>query len=654
MKKNPATLFISILFLTVILPARSRGQVIYDMYDTLCSGDALFGYNTTGIYRDTFPTAPGDSIRVLHLQVIPRFGAPPLPRWFNTGTNDAGGTLPVGDTDLRWQVSTDQSGPYLPAIVMTPHALYSPSSWPDCAWISHSVSGAHMGVAFYFYRIGFELPCMDSCHNSFDTDSSFCLALDILVDNSVYEVFVNGAPQSASLGGFPVSFPYNYVGFSTAHMLSLNLCSGWKRGYNSLIVQVASAGPNAGFLCQASVIQSPPPPPPPVKASFEAVAAADFSVPADTGCAPHAVRFLNTSAAATGYVWDFGDGSPPSTADSPVHTYPAPGVYPVTLIATATACSTRADTIRKTIIVFPYPEVDLGPDTSVCDDTLLLQPATTYPGGAYLWSTGQTTPSITVTQTGRYWLEINYHGCADRDSTDITLTVVATDLGPDREVCAGDTVLLDATYAPGSRYLWQTGDTTAAITAATPGLYRVTVISPDGCTGSDSLVLTHYPLPAVALGRDTSVCTGTPVVLTARHEHADSLLWSDGSRGDSLETGSGGIYVVTAVNRCGRVSDTVTVEQLFCDIRVPNVFTPNGDGINDIIRILGTVSGISDVRFSIFNRWGQRVFYTQDKYRGWDGQHDGRDALPGVYAYMLEYRISGKGYFQKGNIQLLR
>src|SRR5690606_5613034 len=261
------------------------------MFDTICSGDNRFGYGVTGIYRDTFKTTTVDSIRVLDLTVIPRHGSAPAARWFNTGTNGTGGTLPALTPDLKWKVGTSIGGPYNSAVVMSyvpPN--YSPSIWPDCAWISHSAAtpGSHSSNMLYYYRIDFDLPCMDSGGNSFSVDSSFCLMLDLLVDNAVMEGYVNGIPQSGNMGGvIPPPNPYGYVGFQYAQRPSVTLCSGWKPGDNKLIFEIASGAAYAGFLCQASV--NAPPSPPPIKASFDIDPVVGGASSSDTGCAPFTV-----------------------------------------------------------------------------------------------------------------------------------------------------------------------------------------------------------------------------------------------------------------------------------------------------------------------------------------------------------------------------
>ena len=94
----------------------------------------------------------------------------------------------------------------------------------------------------------------------------------------------------------------------------------------------------------------------------------------------------------------------------------------------------------------------------------------------------------------------------------------------------------------------------------------------------------------------------------------------------------------------------------FCEdpyVFVPNAFTPNGDGENDVLYVRGR--NITDLYFTIFNRWGEKVFETKDLSVGWDGYFRGRVCDPAVYDFYLRYACDGQpGYFQKGNVTLIR
>jgi len=321
------------------------------------------------------------------------------------------------------------------------------------------------------------------------------------------------------------------------------------------------------------------------------------------------------------------------------------------LEVTRNSCVTR-DTIVITAV--PDPEVYIGPDSIICAQT----PArigTEIAGATYLWNTGATTPYINVSATNDYILSVDLDGCVVSDTAVITaMPDPEINLGEDGDICPEQTIVLDGSYGSNSSYVWNTGETTSSISVTSEGTYRVTVTTEHGCIGGDTIILSYYPEPAVALGADTTVCEETPLRLIPRAINADSLLWSDGSVGPVLSVKYGGAYIVTAVNKCGTDMDTIAVTQIFCDIWLPNAFTPNGDGINDIFRILGNTGRLESVMLSIFNRWGERIFVTGDKHQGWDGFQKGEPAQMGTYVYMLQYSLDGKPFTQKGDFHLLR
>ncbi len=517
-----------------------QAQIVTTLRDTLCSGDTVFGYYNTGIYRDTFTAAGGgDSIRELDLKVIPRIGTSPLPRWFNTGTNGAGGRLPGGSQDMNWEVSTGNiNGPYTPAIVMSSKpGSYVTSSWPDCDWISHSAIGSHSGNLDYYYRIDFDLPCFDSCGSSFDVDSTFCLTLDFFADNSVYEIYANGVPQSPLMGGIiPVANPYGHVGFNSAGMVSLTLCNNWKRGYNSLIIRIASGAPYAAFLAQASV--NAPPPPPPIRAGFDIVSSG--TGPDDTGCAPFTVQFVNTSVSAADYIWDFGDGSPVSYVPSPVHTYTAPGVYTVTLIASSTICGHQQDTAEAIVTVYEtdLPDIVVS-DTLICTEgpvNLSVHVRNPSPHNRFLWgpaggimgpadqSSAQVDPVLYTTYWVTVWDTIpGICGFSVTDTIHIEYAPrVLTIFNNDTAVCEGDVVSISGQGTAGYFYLWTPATGVSDTTSLTPDItvtqseiYTVTGRYP-GCPDTSisiSIEMQHYPI--VTLEGDTAVCAGDHIFLNA-------------------------------------------------------------------------------------------------------------------------------------------
>jgi gliding motility-associated-like protein len=364
--------------------------------------------------------------------------------------------------------------------------------------------------------------------------------------------------------------------------------------------------------------------------------------PSDRACVGDTVVLTSSpSFGSASYLWSTGT-SQPSLRVTRSDTY--------WLEITDGQCSGR-DSI---VVVFSQaPQIHIGNDTTICEGDSF-EIGDIVADATYLWSTGSTNPLITVSDAGTYVLAADRNGCVATDTITISVSPLpGIDLGPDGDICPNQTIVLDASW-PDSRYLWSTGDTTATLSVTEAGSYSITVTSAFGCKQQDAVSFSYYPLPVVSLGPDTTVCEETPLILRPFQAHADALRWSDGSTDVTLAVAEGGVYTVSGINKCGEVQDTVVVQQIFCDIWVPNAFTPNGDGVNDMFRALGNIGRLQNYSFQIFNRWGQRVFSTTDPTKGWDGRQDGGEAPGGVYVYSLEYSVNGKPVIGKGNFTLLR
>ncbi len=115
-----------------------------------------------------------------------------------------------------------------------------------------------------------------------------------------------------------------------------------------------------------------------------------------------------------------------------------------------------------------------------------------------------------------------------------------------------------------------------------------------------------------------------------------------------------GFYNITATDLNGCTKNfTVNVVDQNCNIYLPNIFTPNGDRLNDIFRI--TQSGILQLNdFSIYNRWGNKVFSTTQSSIGWDGTYKGKESPAGTYMYIINGSVSNRKKQFKGTITLER
>jgi gliding motility-associated-like protein len=196
-----------------------------------------------------------------------------------------------------------------------------------------------------------------------------------------------------------------------------------------------------------------------------------------------------------------------------------------------------------------------GPTTFCSGDSVTITASGAAP---YLWSTGQTTTSITVTTGGTYSVT-GTGGCGSViDSVIVTvITSAVTSVTPNGPTtfCQGDSVVLTASGA--SSYLWSTGQTSASITVSTSGSYTVTGTSSCGTSNATlSVQVNQFPVPAVSLSGPLTFCQGDSVVLTA--SGGTNYLWSTGAIGTTITAFTTNTYTVTISNLCGSVSTSVT------------------------------------------------------------------------------------------------
>jgi len=220
--------------------------------------------------------------------------------------------------------------------------------------------------------------------------------------------------------------------------------------------------------------------------------------------------------------------------------------------------------------------------------------------------------------------------------------------GTDRQLTAGSGY---------SQYLWSNSSTDPSILVSDTGKYWVSVVDQYGCKGSDTtFIVAIASKPAAFLPHDTSLCLGAhltihPVGIYTQYR------WSDFSSGSALTVSQPGMYwlQVTDSNNCVGF-DTIQVNQTRCfnEPLVPSAFTPNGDGLNDQFKPLLTGNVLTFI-FTIYNRWGEKVFETQSLQRGWDGKLNGVPAASGVFVWYCQYQVEGQApQRKKGTVMLIR
>ncbi|MCH8904241.1 MAG: gliding motility-associated C-terminal domain-containing protein [Bacteroidetes bacterium] len=222
-------------------------------------------------------------------------------------------------------------------------------------------------------------------------------------------------------------------------------------------------------------------------------------------------------------------------------------------------------------------------------------------------------------------------------------------IGRDTLLCPGATLTLkNSTSNLFDNYLWSNGDTTASITIAQSGTYWLRAIN--DCmadTVRDTIIVAVIDFPEPSLVSDTSICSNDPVVLDATIG-GGTYRWHDGSTNPKFYASlPGEYYIDITYQNCTKRFKTDISD---CEILiVPNVFTPNNDGKNDLFMI--EYYGQKLYRLLIYNRWGQLVFESNDRNYHWDGRiNENKDASTGTYFFSLKIGLSTS----TGYLMLLR
>jgi hypothetical protein len=243
----------------------------------------------------------------------------------------------------------------------------------------------------------------------------------------------------------------------------------------------------------------------------------------------------------------------PITATIPVRYY-ASSLYRLRVIATSPPTLGPDNGVNFTIN--PLPAVELGDDFLLCAGDAETLDATNE-NATYAWSTGATSPTITVNNGGTYSVIVTNACGTTSDTVSVEMiTVPFVDLGDDVQICQNDVVILDAD-SNAVTYQWSTGAITPSIIVSLPGNYSVAATNECGTT-TDQVNVSVIAAPTVELGNNFGICPGETVSLTASTPNA-IYEWSTGATTESIAVDAPGVYWVNVTTSCGVLSDQVFV-----------------------------------------------------------------------------------------------
>lgn len=204
----------------------------------------------------------------------------------------------------------------------------------------------------------------------------------------------------------------------------------------------------------------------------------------------------------------------------------------------------------------PPPSVFIGPDTTVCGPYVLNPNKSS---GSYKWSTGDTTATLVVKQSGIYFLGYaDASGLCGFDTVTVQILNTPVDLGPDTTICDNETFTFDGGIA-NTTYNWSNNATTQTITVSAPGSYSVTVVDANQCASSDTVVLGNIPSPLAVLANDTTVCPGDTICMGSGLPNGLSYSWNNGDTNKVICPVAAGIYIVTIDDGTCQDTDTLSI-----------------------------------------------------------------------------------------------
>ena len=245
----------------------------------------------------------------------------------------------------------------------------------------------------------------------------------------------------------------------------------------------------------------------------------------------------------------------------------------------------------------------------------------------------------------------------------VVVPQVTPSIIPNKTICFGEKATFIAgggntfTWTP-SLFLNNTTSSGVVSSATANIIYTVSVSNNGVCANTTTVSLTVNPLPKVFAGRDTTCNLDDQIYINATG--TGTITWVSGDNitckdcpNTQIIPKYTGCYIAESVNEFGcKVKDEVCIN-ITTDhgIYIPSAFTPNGDGLNDIFLVYG--HSISEVKMDIFDRWGEKLFSSNDMAKGWNGVYKNVDCEIGVYVYKVTYKgLDNKKHEKVGHVTL--
>lgn len=352
------------------------------------------------------------------------------------------------------------------------------------------------------------------------------------------------------------------------------------------------------------------------------------------------------------------------TGNTPAFTAINTNNTPVSSVITVTPSAAGCPGIPTsyTITVNPTPDVTAAGSAICSGETTNLTANSTFAGGSYTWLPGnQPTSSISVSPSASTSYTVNYtvNGCPASAVANVTVNASPSVSITPLALCEGQTGSLTAVAAPaGGTYLWQPAGQTASSISVSPSAtssYNV-LYALNGCTATAATNVPVNAQPSLALSASgNTISPSDHVVISAAG--GGSYVWSTGATSSVIDVmpqqTTTYCATVTTTGGCSDVSCIDIIVLNASTLEIPNVFTPNGDGMNDVFHTRNV--NLTSYSLNVFNRWGESVFKTNDVSKGWDGTSNGKAVPDGTYLFLLEAKGADDViYHNTGHVTLIR
>ncbi|HZV71360.1 MAG TPA: gliding motility-associated C-terminal domain-containing protein [Saprospiraceae bacterium] len=358
----------------------------------------------------------------------------------------------------------------------------------------------------------------------------------------------------------------------------------------------------------------------------------------------------------SGVDFEWQDGS-----QLPGYTTPVSGQF---ILHVSNGCGFDTDTIEVDIHG-SAPQADLGNDTSLCTGNILQLSITSDSETQIQWQDGSVFSNFTVSVPGTYSVfASNYCGSAS-DTIDVGFLnpPSAFNLGADTILCPGESLLLQAPFT-NDEIQWQDGSMDDTYLADQSQTYSLLLSNPCGSESDELNLIIDENVPVIQLDTQIRICQGDLITLNVTQLFPAVYEWNTGSTEPVFQIMDPGQYSVSVKTLCAEthaetnvvLSDTCYAENSFY---VPNVFSPNDDNINDDFAIKWDPEiEVHSIYTSIFDRWGNMVFSSNEIPAIWNGEYKGNILSPAVFVYRIEIayfdKLAERTLILHGDVTLIR